>query len=144
MRIGIITRQWLLKTFLIVSLLMAAIAATLSFAMHSFYYNTVRSTLSAGYNSIVSRYFNAGAAGTSDEEFNRIARAYIESYSLRDIVDVWVIDRHGAVVATSDGFRVPDGRITRRRSRPTSARRLGRDGLPAEKRSWRRRICSAM
>ncbi len=109
MRIGIITRQWLLKTFLIVSLLMAAIAATLSFAMHSFYYNTVRSTLSAGYNSIVSRYFNAGAAGTSDEEFNRIARAYIESYSLRDIVDVWVIDRHGAVVATSDGFRVPDG-----------------------------------
>ena len=108
MRIGIITRQWLLKTFLIISLLMAVLAASLSVAMHMFYYNTVRSTLSTGYNSIVVRYFSA-SAGTSDEEFNRAARAYIESYSLRDMVDVWVIDRHGAVVATSDGFRVPEG-----------------------------------
>jgi signal transduction histidine kinase len=107
MRIGIITRQWLLKTFIIISLLMAAIAATLSGALHMFYYNNVRSTLSAGYNSIVTRYFST-IAGTSDEEFNRVARAYIETYALRDIVDVWVIDRHGAVVATSDGFRVPD------------------------------------
>ena len=107
MRIGIITRQWLLKTFIIITLLMAIIASTLSFALHLFYYNNVRSTLSAGYNSIVVRYFSA-SAGTSDEEFNRIARAYIESYALRDIVDVWVIDRSGAVVATSDGFRVPD------------------------------------
>lgn len=107
MRIGIITRQWLLKTFIIITLLMAIIASTLSFALHLFYYNNVRSTLSAGYNSIVVRYFGA-SAGTSDEEFNRIARAYIETYALRDIVDVWVIDRHGAVVATSDGFRVPD------------------------------------
>ncbi len=110
MRIGIITRQWLLKTFVIISLLMAAIAATLCFVMHTFYYNTVRSTLSSGYNSIVSRYFSV-SAGTSDEEFNRIARAYIESYTLRDTVDVWVIDRHGAVVATSDGFRVPDDTV---------------------------------
>ena len=108
MRIGIITRQWLLKTFVIVTLLMASLAVALSVALHLFYYNTVRSTLSAGYNSIVVRYFSA-SAGTSDEEFNRTARAYIESYTLRDAVDVWVIDRHGKVVATSDGFRVPDG-----------------------------------
>ena len=107
MRIGIITRQWLLKTFIIITLLMAAIAAALSAALHLFYYNTVRSTLSSGYNSIVVRYFSA-SAGTSDEEFNRVARAYIESYALRDAVDVWVIDRHGKVVATSDGFRVPE------------------------------------
>ena len=108
MRIGIITRQWLLKTFIIISLLMAALAATLCTALHMFYYNTVRSTLTSGYNSIVARYFSA-SAGTSDEEFNRIARAYIESYALRDMVDVWVIDRHGKVVATSDGFRVSEG-----------------------------------
>lgn len=108
MRIGIITRQWLLKTFIIVSLLMTAIAVMLSFVMHHFYYNTVRSTLSSGYNSIVSRYFSA-SYGNSDEEFNRIARAYIESYTMRDSVDVWVINRRGEVVATSDGFRVPEG-----------------------------------
>ena len=93
---------------MIVTLLITSITAALSVAVHLFYYNSVRSTLSSGYNSIVVRYFSA-SIGTSDEEFNRIARTYIESYALRDIVDVWVIDRYGDVVATSDGFRVPDG-----------------------------------
>ena len=105
MRMGVITRRWLLKTFGILTLLLALIVILLSTALHSFYYNAVRGVLSSGYNSIVAREFNA----VSDEDFNRAARSFIESYGARDTVDVWVIDRRGSVVATSDGFRAPEG-----------------------------------
>ena len=103
-RLGVITRRWLIKTFGLITLLMALIVVTLSVVLHAFYYNAVRSVLSSGYNNSVAREF----AATSDEDFNRAARSYIESYGARDTVDVWVIDRSGNVVATSDGFRAPD------------------------------------
>lgn len=102
-----ITRRWLMKTFGLITLLMALIVVSLSVVLHMFYYNAVRSTLSSGYNNIVSGYL--GDDTETDESFNLLARAYIESYSARDTVNVWVIDRHGNVVATSDGFRAPDG-----------------------------------
>ena len=107
MKTSVIGRRWLVKTFSIIAALMALIVVSVSLILHFFYYNTARSTLSAGFNSMVSRYFTVNA-GTTDETFNKAARGYIESFSARDTIGVWVIDRHGRVVATSDGFRAPD------------------------------------
>lgn len=106
MKTAVITRRWLIKACGIIAAVMAVIVVALSLILRFFYYNTARTELSSGYNSVISRYFNT-SAGTTDEEFNRVARAYIETFSSRDRVSVWVIDRHGRVVATSDGFRAP-------------------------------------
>lgn len=103
-QMGVITRRWLLKTFGLITLLMALVVVSLSAVLHVFYYNAVRNILSSGYNSSVAREF----AATSDEDFNRAARSFIRTYGARDTVDVWVINRSGKVVATSDGFRAPD------------------------------------
>lgn len=101
----VITRQWLIKTASIISAVMLLVAASLSVALYYFYYNTARSTLSSGYNSIVARYFSSNA-GTTQEDFNRAAQGYIDTFGARDTVGVWVIDASGRVVATSDGFKV--------------------------------------
>ena len=106
MKASVITRRWLIKTFSFIAALMAVVVVSLSLGLHSFYYNAARTTLSSGFSNLVPGYFTSG--GTTDEAFNQAARSYVETFSARDTVGVWVIDRHGAVVATSDGFRAPD------------------------------------
>ena len=108
MKTAVITRRWLVKVCSIMAALTAVVVVSLSLVLHFYYYNTARAVLSSGYNSMVSRYFTMNV-GTTDTEFNRAARGYIEAFSSRDTVGVWVIDRHGNVVATSDGFCVPEG-----------------------------------
>lgn len=106
MHLGAITKKWLIKSVTLITALVVFVVLLLSLLVHRSYYNTAESVLRSGYNNIVSRYF-ALYAGDTDESFNRAAAGYIDIYSLGDTVDVWVIDRHGKVVASSDGFAVP-------------------------------------
>ena len=108
MHLGTITKKWLVKSVTMITALVVFAILFLSLAVHRFYYNTAQSVLRSGYNNIVSRYFTLNA-GDTDDSFNRAAVGYIDIYSLGDTVDVWVIDRHGKVVANSDGFAVADG-----------------------------------
>ncbi len=106
MKIAVITRRWIVKTLSFITLFLIAIAVTLFFAVRSFYYHTAETMLDSGNSSIVTMFFNL-TSGTTDEEFNEAARDYIESFTNKDKISVWVINRHGAVIATSDGFDVP-------------------------------------
>ncbi len=106
----VITRQWLIKTVSIISAVMFLVAGSLSAVLYYYYYNTARSKLNSGYNNIVERYFES-SSGTTQEDFNRAARGYIDTIDPRDKdrIGVWVIDAKGRVVATSDGFKAPSG-----------------------------------
>ena len=106
MKIAVITRRWIVKTLSFITLFLIAIAVTLFIAVRSFYYHTAETMLASGNSSIVAMFFNL-TSGTTDEEFNEAARDYIESFNNKDKISVWVINRHGEVTATSDGFDVP-------------------------------------
>ena len=106
MKIAVITRRWIVKTLGFITLFLIVIAVTLFFAVRSFYYHTAETMLETGNSSIVTMFFNL-TSGTTDEEFNEAAREYIESFTAKDQISVWVINKQGKVIATSDGFNVP-------------------------------------
>ena len=37
----------------------------------------------------------------------RIKREFVENFSQKDIMEVWVIDENGKVVVSSSGFEIP-------------------------------------
>lgn len=106
MKIAVITRRWMVKTFSFITLFLIIIAVALFFAVRSFYYHTAETMVSSGNSSIVNMFFKL-TSGTTDEEFNEAARDYIESFTSKDKISVWVINKYGEVIATSDGFDVP-------------------------------------
>ena len=67
MKLSVITRRWFWKTGTLTAVLMALIVISLSLILRFFYYNSARSALAAGYNSMVSRFFSVNA-GTTDED----------------------------------------------------------------------------
>lgn len=107
MHLSAITKKWLVRSVSFITALVVFAIVFLSISIHRFYYNTAESVLRSGYNNIVSRYFSVNSAET-DESFNRAAVGFIDIYNLGERMAVWVIDRHGKVVASSDGLAVSE------------------------------------
>lgn len=69
------------------------------------YYETVRVTLDSRATNVVSSYFSI-SNDSSDDAFNLRAKEFVEDFSDKSVMEVWVIDRSGNVVVSSSGFSV--------------------------------------
>ncbi|MBR5976475.1 MAG: hypothetical protein IK046_01530, partial [Clostridia bacterium] len=100
-----IARRWVFNTFLIVAIILLLFAVMFLIVIQRFYMSTVTNKLSAQYSNSVANYFSQYIGGTSDR-FETGAREYIQNFQQKDIMEVWVIDEDGRVVASSSGFSV--------------------------------------
>lgn len=69
------------------------------------YYDSVSLTLNSRATSLVMSYFNS-ATPVNNENFNIMAKRFVDSFSDKNVMEVWVIDKNGVVVVSSTGFSV--------------------------------------
>ncbi|MBR5409182.1 MAG: HAMP domain-containing histidine kinase [Clostridia bacterium] len=99
-----ITKRWILTTLLLITVILIATAAVVTFSVREYYYNIVRSKLqSMGQSGSVSNYFT-GYIGASDSAFAERAREYVYNSPDSNTAWLWVYDKDGDVVVTSTGF----------------------------------------
>jgi len=105
-----ITRRWVTNTLIMVVITLLVFSVMILFFLRNYYYSTVDVKLSSQYSSSVANFFSS-YTGSTAERFEVGAREYIENFSQKDIMEVWVIDGQGKVVVSSSGFSVPDQQI---------------------------------
>ena len=69
------------------------------------YYESVRMTLNSRATSMVMSYFNSPTV-VNDETFNKMAKNFVDNFSDKNVMEVWVIDKNGNVIVSSTGFSV--------------------------------------
>ena len=99
MRLGKITRRWILNTMLLVVVFVAILSIIAMYAVQNVYYSSVRNTLGL---KDVGTYFNVSTVTKSS--FNEVARDFIESFNDKNRMAVWIIDSDGKVILSSNGF----------------------------------------
>ena len=99
-----ITKRWILTTLLVITVILIAIAAVVTFSVREYYYNSVRAKLqSMGQSSSVSTFFG-GYIDASDSVFAERAREYVYNYTDYNTAWMWIYDGEDRVVVTSTGF----------------------------------------
>ncbi len=116
MKSGII-RRWTLRVFLVFALSLLAVATIACVAIKNSYYSTARQFISAQTDNIsnvnlaVKGYGNPNAdAKEKEEEFFRLARSFVDSFTEKSRMELWVIDANGNVVVSSSGMEV-EGKV---------------------------------
>lgn len=102
-----ITKRWLFNSFGIVVVIMVAMVAAVSIAMHSFYYSSVSQYLQARSESVTARL--EGYANDSGVDFSSQLRTLIQSYEYKDQIELMALDAEGNVLLTSSGFLPQNG-----------------------------------
>ncbi len=100
-----ISKRWFYRTsFIIFGLIIAALLAAFVL-VPSYYYGYVETTLQSRASDLVNTYFSS-YIGTSEDNFVSGAIGFVENFSDKDIMEVWVIDRNGQPIVSSSGFEV--------------------------------------
>ena len=97
-----ITKRWLFNSFGIVVVIMIAMVAGVSIAMHSFYYSSAYQYIQSRAESISSRL--EGYANDSGVNFPAQLRKLIEDFEYKDQMEMMALDFSGGVCLTSSGF----------------------------------------
>lgn len=105
-----ITKRWVFNTFLIVCVILLIFIVMFLSIIQRYYNSTVEAKLSSQYSSSVANFFSQ-YIGSTDEKFEAGALEYVENFSQKDVMEVWVIDSDGHVVISSSGFDVEDQKI---------------------------------
>ena len=103
-----ITARWVLNTLCAIIFVLFCIIIVVSVLFKEQYYETVRVTLDSRATNVVSSYFSI-SNDSSDDAFNLRAKEFVEDFSDKSVMEVWVIDRSGNVVVSSSGFSVENG-----------------------------------
>ncbi len=104
MRIRGITRRWIVNIMGVITVVLLAVAIVFSVLIQNYYYTSIRRTLAssgAGVTVFFSRY-----TGKTNAEFKMGAREFVENFTEKTRMEVWVIDSQEEVVSTSTGFPV--------------------------------------
>ena len=99
-----ITKRWVTNTLGAIVVILSVISIAASVGLRNYYYGTVRHTLNSSASSIVTNFFNLYTGGTSDK-FEAGARDFVESFTDKDKMEVWVIDKSGDIIISSSGFQ---------------------------------------
>lgn len=99
-----ITKRWIFNTLGVISALLLFVSIFASAAIHFYYYEYVKMTLNSRADDSVSTFFSL--YNNTDEQFESRAREFVEGFKAKDIMEVWVIDRQGNVIISSNGFPV--------------------------------------
>lgn len=100
-----IVKRWVLTVLLGIILVIAILAVFLCVVFRTHYYNAARLTLESRSSDVVLSYFNQNSL-SSEEQFISTARAFVETFSDKNVMEVWVIDSSGEVIVSSTGFSV--------------------------------------
>lgn len=100
-----IVKRWVLTVLLSIIVVTLAFAVFLCVIFRSNYYNAARLTLESRSSEVVLSYFNQTLL-SSEEQFIKTARSFVENFSDKSVMEVWVIDSNGEVLVSSNGFSV--------------------------------------
>lgn len=99
-----ITKRWLINIIGVIAILFLISFIVCSFAIKTYYYNSVENIVNSGASqSAVSYFANNIASGNSLES---CASDFMDSYSYKDKTTLWIIDDSGNVISSSSGFAI--------------------------------------
>ena len=97
-----ITRRWFFNVVGLILLMLIIVFVIASFAVKTYYYDSVESILNSGASSPATSYFSSALdLGVS---FDSAAARFIDGYSYKDRTTAWVVDANGVVISSSEGF----------------------------------------
>ena len=101
-----ITKRWILGVFsVIVAILLVSVVAGF-FMMRQYFYRLAENTISSKIDMNVVQSFFSPYLDSTDAVFEVGAKEFIENFSYRHLMDVWIIDKSGKVLVNSKGFSV--------------------------------------
>lgn len=100
-----IVKRWVVTVLLSIIIVTVIFAVSLCVIFRTNYYNAARLTLESRSSEVVLSYFNKTSL-SSEEQFIKTARAFVENFSDKSVMEVWVIDSGGEVIVSSTGFSV--------------------------------------
>lgn len=100
-----IVKRWAISVLLGIIVLIIIIGVAVGVVLKRQYYNSVEMTLNSRATSMVVSTFTTSGPVT-DETFNQVARNFVNNFSDKNLMEVWVIDKYGDVVVSSTGFSV--------------------------------------
>ena len=100
-----IVKRWAMSVLFGIIVLIIVIGIAVGVVLKKQYYNSVEMTLNSRATSMVVSAFTTSGPVT-DESFNQVARRFVNNFSDKNIMEVWVIDKYGDVVVSSTGFSV--------------------------------------
>lgn len=100
-----IVKRWAMSVLLGIIVLIIIIGIAIGVVLKRQYYNSVEMTLNSRATSMVVSTFTTSGPVT-DETFNQVARNFVNNFSDKNLMEVWVIDKYGDVVVSSTGFSV--------------------------------------
>ncbi len=100
-----IVKRWAYTVLAGTILVIVTIGVFLGAFIKNQYYDSVSMTLHSRASSFVMSYFTSQTT-VSDEMFNKMAKKFVDNFSDKNVMEVWVIDKNGNVVVSSTGFSV--------------------------------------
>lgn len=100
-----IVKRWAVTVLLSIIIVTVIFAVSLCVIFRTNYYNAARLTLESRSSEVVLSYFNK-ASLSSEEQFLKTARAFVENFSDKSVMEVWIIDSGGEVIVSSTGISV--------------------------------------
>ena len=100
-----IVKRWVLTVLLSIIIVTLAFAVFLCVIFRSNYYDAARMTLESRSSEVVLSYFNQSSL-SSEDQFIKTARTFVENFSDKSVMEVWIIDSGGEVLVSSTGFSV--------------------------------------
>lgn len=100
-----IVKRWVLTVLLSIIVVTVAFAVFLCIIFRVNYYNAARLTLESRSSEVVLSYFN-NTSLSSEEQFIKTARTFVENFSDKSVMEVWIIDSSGGVLVSSTGISV--------------------------------------
>lgn len=100
-----IVKRWAYTVLASTVFVIVVIGVLMGLFIKNQYYDAVRMTLNSRATSLVMSYFNSQTT-VSDELFNKMAKNFVDNFSEKNVMEVWVIDKNGHVVVSSTGFSV--------------------------------------
>ncbi len=104
-RISGISKRWFFGTFCVIAGIILAFAFTSVFLILGHYYNYVEMTLDSRASDLVNSYFSQ-YIGSNDDTFVSGAINFVEDFSDKNLMEVWVIDKNGKPIVSSSGFDI--------------------------------------
>ncbi len=108
MRSGGITRRWVFNTLSSIVIILIIVNVCASVAIRRYYYETAENMMDSKVQGSAVQSFFKNYLDSTDATFAEGAREFVENFAYSYQMDVWALDKTGAVIVTSAGFSVDD------------------------------------
>lgn len=100
-----ITRRWFRNTFCVLAGVIVAIAVAADLMYAAYCYRYVEMSLDSRASDLVSSYFSSYIGG-DEQTFVSGAISFVENFSDKNMMEVWVINKSGIPIVSSSGFGI--------------------------------------